>query len=160
MWVSYISLEATAHRLTEKKKKTRIKKIICTQNRIFIHEISPERHGGTRSTEAGRSRWEKGAGQNGCMVPTHSPWGSLKSTGKCSHLDLFLRGGSHQDSTVQGRPLSHQKRSSVPSYTCEWLWDHSQSTQPMPDSAEDYIGSKELSIELNHHEQWYLCLNW
>lgn len=54
MWVSYISLEAIAHRLTGGKK--RIKKIICTQNRIFIHEILPERHGGTRSTEAGRSR--------------------------------------------------------------------------------------------------------
>lgn len=30
--------------------------------------------------------------------------------------------------------------------------DHSQSTQLMSDSAKDYIGSKELNIELNHCE--------
>lgn len=36
---------------------------------------------------------KKRAGKNGCVALTHSPWESLKSTGKHSHLDLFLGGG-------------------------------------------------------------------
>lgn len=58
---------------------------------------------------------KKRAGQNGCVHPHTAPGESLKSTGKRSHLDLFLGGGSHQDSTVQGRPLGLQRRGNVSS---------------------------------------------
>lgn len=113
MWVSYISLEAIAHRLTGGKKglkrssapRTGFSSMKSYQKDTVVQEAQ-------RLVEADE---KKEQGRMAAWHPHRAPGESLKSTGKHSHLDLFLGGGSHQDSTVQGRPLSLQRRGNVSS---------------------------------------------
>lgn len=76
MWVSYISLEAIAHRLTGGKKglkrssapRTGFSSMKSYQKDTVVQEAQ-------RLVEADE---KKRAGKNGCMAPTQNPWGIIE----------------------------------------------------------------------------------